>query len=167
MTKRALITFISLLVCCLSGLVWLSCSIEQPSVGKDDEETKFQHADFTEENACTECHEEDRPAPDHGAGLDCRTCHDSNDDKKPFLPKEGITSSGEAKTDTEETTDTETDTATATEENDPTKVFEHEAGLTSCTACHEKDRAPPPHVESGDCAACHESNNVGGPWKPK
>ena len=166
MTKRALVALCALLVSCLSGLVWASCSIEQPSVGKDNEDTKFQHADFTEENECTACHEDDRPAPDHGKGTDCGVCHDSSDEKKAFLPKEGITSSGETKTKTDTTSATGTDTATDTG-NDPTKVHEHPAGLTSCVACHEADRAPPPHVKTGDCAACHEPSNVGGPWETK
>ncbi len=168
MTKRALIAFCALLTACLSGLIWFSCSIEQPSVGKDNEETKFQHADFTDENACTECHEDARPSPEHGKGSDCRVCHDSNDEKKAFTPKEGITSSGATKTKTDTTSETGSETETATNtENDPTKVHEHPAGLTSCVACHEKNRAPPPHVETGDCAVCHEPSNVGGPWKPK
>jgi hypothetical protein len=163
MIKNALTTCLGLLGALVTTAVVLSCNVTQPQPGDDNKETKFAHADFTEKNACTDCHEKDRPTPGHGKGSDCRVCHDSNDDKSAvFVPKDGITSSG----DSGDKTDTASDTSTGTG-NDSSKVFQHEANLTSCASCHEKDRAPPPHVKTGDCVACHDSNNVGAPWKPK
>lgn len=164
MNKRALLAFISLFAAGMSGLVWISCSIEQPR----GEDTQFVHADHADTNACTDCHESDRPTPEHGKGSDCGVCHESKDDKETvFTPKAGITSSGQTRTSTETASETNTSSSTNTETTDPTKVHEHPAGLTSCVACHEKDRAPPPHVKTGECAACHEPSNTGGPWKPK
>lgn len=163
MTKRFLTLFSVLLAAAAGALIWLSCSIEQPSVGKDDEDTKVNHAKLTEDAVCTQCHEENRPAPTHGKGVECGVCHETSDTKGGFVPKEGITSSGEETPDTDTTSSTDTNT----EQGDPSKVHEHPAGLTSCVACHEKDRAPPPHPETGDCAACHEPSNTGGGWKPK
>lgn len=170
MTRRFVTLFSILMAAAVSALVWLSCSIEQPGVGKDNEDTKFQHADFTDKNACTDCHEDDRPSPEHGKGTECGVCHESKDEKgAAFTPKAGITSSGESKTntDTASSTGSGTGSGTGTDGCDAAKAHEHPAGLTSCTACHEKDRPDPPHPASGDCAACHEPSNTGCPWKPK
>jgi cytochrome c553 len=168
---RNLILSLGVLAAAVSAVIAVasSCSIESPSAGEESA-TKMNHSKYAKDKECTECHEADRPTPLHGKGVDCGVCHESHDDLSPFVPKEGITSSGDpgTKTDTETETDEETETDTDTDtEGDPSKVFDHPAGLTSCVACHEKDRAPPPHVESGDCVACHEPSNTGGPWKPK
>jgi hypothetical protein len=155
MTKPIIPALVAILLLGGVGMTWLSCSIEPPSVGDEDADTKFTHANFTEDNPCTTCHEEDRPTPEHGKGIECGVCHDPKDERPAvFTPKDGITSSGDTKTETN--TQTATDTGTGTG-----------SGLTSCVACHEKDRAPPPHVQQGDCVACHEPSNTGGGWKPK
>jgi hypothetical protein len=94
---------------------------------------------------CIDCHDADRPAPDHNPGQDCAGCH--TEDGWMF----GVTP-----TDTPPTPPTDTGTV-------PTG-FDH-ATLPPeqlCWDCHEAERSEPTHyadesnqAKSWDCGPCH------------
>lgn len=158
--KQPLTLILGSVVMAFIALFFHSCNIEQPTVGKEDEAPKFQHANFTGDNPCTECHESDRPTPDHGGGGNCGSCHKSSDTHAGWSPNAGASSGGGTDSDTKTKTTTDTGTNTGT-------GHKHPAGLTSCTSCHEKDRPSPTHGGGGDCVSCHEPSDTGGGFKPK
>jgi hypothetical protein len=91
--------------------------------------------------ACIDCHDTDRPAPDHHPGQDCSTCH----------TEEGW-GVGHTPTDTGPT------------DTDPPTGFDHTtlAPEQLCWDCHEGERSEPTHyadpanpVKSWDCGPCH------------
>jgi hypothetical protein len=77
------------------ALLWQSCAIERPGVGSEDyDHPRFVHAEVTatREN-CNDCHEKDRPTPEHGSKKDCIGCHTPSDTKAGFLPATPFTHS--------------------------------------------------------------------------
>jgi hypothetical protein len=94
--------------------------------------------------ACIDCHDADRPTPDHNAGQDCATCH-----------VEDGWDVGHT------VTDTDTDPPT------PPTGFDHAAlpAEQLCWDCHEAERSEPTHyadpvtpTKSWDCGPCHTVN---------
>jgi len=54
---------------------WIDCGA-QDWTGLSS--TGFDHATLPPEDTCESCHEADRPAPDHYAGQDCASCHQTD-----------------------------------------------------------------------------------------
>jgi hypothetical protein len=110
---------------------------------------------------CIDCHELDRPSPDHNPGQECGTCHN----EMPPAWLNGVTPPP--------TGDTGVIVPTGETglQEIPDPIHDNLDSAQLCWACHEEDRKDPTHYanpanpqRNWDCGSCHATGPEGTGW---